>query len=901
MKFIGQYIQQFIARFRADVYLENISTSSETGVLVVDSDGKITKNTSISGGLASTVTVTNSTSSTNFPIVFHNESNGLLDNQNFEYNPAIATLSIFNINASGNITADNNLTSNGTLVLNNSSDDTVGFIANAYKLRGASGVGQNSDHIFDLRANSRDGAGNATIYSRFLSKIVSVTDGSEQGDIDLIVMADGTLTSGFLITGQDDGTVDATIGSGAASVTTVAGTLTMGSTATLDNNGNLLTNAATATAVALASETTDTTCFPTFATAATGNQALKTHSGFTFNSLTGALSATKFETPGVVECLGLIAGASGISSTSTNADPSGPVLNLTKNRNGASAVNNDEAGEIQFNGVNDAGTPETIAYAQILSSSAIVTDGDERGKLELKVANDGTLRNGITFLGTDTAQEVDVTIANGAASLTTIAGDLQINGNDIKDSGGNTIMSSNGSGDVTFGGTNIFLDGSNANLKFDSGSDIILGNDVNGGDGASNINYRDSGGTARIMLGPAGSDVVALSNRASNGTVQIRANTSTAGASGEVTVATFEDDKVTISNSLQVDDVNINGSRITLVGSTNDMCVIDCTTNGATTITTTDATAAQANLALIADGNIDFTGSAVSANTDSFNVISSTSSRPIFQIHNSTNDATGGTLDLFNKRNGVGVDGDVLGNIIFTGPNHDGSETITYSSIIGSILESNDTDEAGYLQIKVATSDGSTSASQNGITFTGHSSDNNVSVVIGYGSTSVTRIVGDISIDGSLIANKRRFDLPVDGAGNSNGDVIYIGTNDGSSGGSLLTAGKIYYYKANGAWEEAQADDVATSGPVLLGVALGTTPTTHGVLLRGTVDLSEDITGTEGLGMVLYLDDANAAAATVTQPADSGDIIRIIGYALSTSNTNKIWFNPDNTFVEYTT
>jgi len=108
------------------------------------------------------------------------------------------------------------------------------------------------------------------------------------------------------------------------------------------------------------------------------------------------------------------------------------VLNLTKNRNGASAVNNDEAGEIQFNGVNDAGTPETIAYAQILSSSAIVTDGDERGKLELKVANDGTLRNGITFLGTDTAQEVDVTIANGAASLTTIAGDLQINGNDIK-------------------------------------------------------------------------------------------------------------------------------------------------------------------------------------------------------------------------------------------------------------------------------------------------------------------------------------------------------------------------------------------------------------------------------------------------------------------------------------
>ncbi len=45
----------------------------------------------------------------------------------------------------------------------------------------------------------------------------------------------------------------------------------------------------------------------------------------------------------------------------------------------------------------------------------------------------------------------------------------------------------------------------------------------------------------------------------------------------------------------------------------------------------------------------------------------------------------------------------------------------------------------------------------------------------------------------------------------------------------------------------------------------------------------------------------NAAAATVTQPDSNGDIIRIIGYALTTGDTNKIWFNPDSTFVEYTT
>lgn len=145
--------------------------------------------------------------------------------------------------------------------------------------------------------------------------------------------------------------------------------------------------------------------------------------------------------------------------------------------------------------------------------------------------------------------------ASTATALTagdkTISGDLTVTGNDIKDSGGNSIISSNGSGVVTMAGGNIAVGGSNANLNMNSGSDIVLEADNNGGSNTSTIQYPDSGGTNRIILG-ADSDVAILSNRASNGTVQIRANTSTAGGSGEVTVATFEDDKVTISQDLDV-------------------------------------------------------------------------------------------------------------------------------------------------------------------------------------------------------------------------------------------------------------------------------------------------------------------------------------------------------------
>ena len=43
MKWIGQQIYDNISRFRNDVYLEGISTSTETNILVVDSNNKVSK------------------------------------------------------------------------------------------------------------------------------------------------------------------------------------------------------------------------------------------------------------------------------------------------------------------------------------------------------------------------------------------------------------------------------------------------------------------------------------------------------------------------------------------------------------------------------------------------------------------------------------------------------------------------------------------------------------------------------------------------------------------------------------------------------------------------------------------------------------------------------------------
>jgi len=72
---------------------------------------------------------------------------------------------------------------------------------------------------------------------------------------------------------------------------TITGTLTVTGTLTGNVTGNADT-ATTATNVTVADESTDTTCFPLFATAATGDLPLKSGTNLTFNSNTGDLNTS---------------------------------------------------------------------------------------------------------------------------------------------------------------------------------------------------------------------------------------------------------------------------------------------------------------------------------------------------------------------------------------------------------------------------------------------------------------------------------------------------------------------------------------------------------------------------------------------------------------------------------
>ena len=91
-------------------------------------------------------------------------------------------------------------------------------------------------------ASVDDGTPSAQDYGKIESVIADATSGQEAGNLNFYVPSyDGTLTQGLQLSGDTnaDGEVDVNIARGAASTTTISGTLTMGSTATINNSGVL--------------------------------------------------------------------------------------------------------------------------------------------------------------------------------------------------------------------------------------------------------------------------------------------------------------------------------------------------------------------------------------------------------------------------------------------------------------------------------------------------------------------------------------------------------------------------------------------------------------------------------------------------------------------------------------
>ena len=275
MKWIGQHIYDLISRFRGDVYLENISsgTIASGGNLGLDSNNKIVKATDSAPDaddstkgiveLATTAETTTGTDATRAVT-----PDGLKDGYQGSTNvttlgtisagawqgDAIASAYLdadtAHLSGSQSFTGTKSFLANTTNFFNDQADCPQIFVENAHsgtsagkivfvKDKGAAGAdGDDCGSIFFMGDNS---AQELTSFSKIIGEVGTAADTDEAGKLSFQVAASDGSTSSLrdtiVLTGHGtNNIVDASIGYGATSTTTVNGDLTVsGDTVTFES------------------------------------------------------------------------------------------------------------------------------------------------------------------------------------------------------------------------------------------------------------------------------------------------------------------------------------------------------------------------------------------------------------------------------------------------------------------------------------------------------------------------------------------------------------------------------------------------------------------------------------------------------------------------------------------
>ena len=238
MKYLGQHIQHFISRFKNDIFLEDISsgTIASGGNLGLDSNNKIVKATiSSTTDLTSDVTGilpvanggTGASSLTGNSVLIGNGTSAINPSPNFTFDGEDLLLESANLQKP-------------TFTLKNTNNSANPAIISFVKDKGAAGA--DDDNVGFITFTSDNDAQEQIVFGNIAASVSEARDGNEEGKIAIGVCAfqSGSGTdAGNVITGEANGDsiVDVTLGAGATGVTTIAGTLTIGSTAFVNNSG----------------------------------------------------------------------------------------------------------------------------------------------------------------------------------------------------------------------------------------------------------------------------------------------------------------------------------------------------------------------------------------------------------------------------------------------------------------------------------------------------------------------------------------------------------------------------------------------------------------------------------------------------------------------------------------
>jgi hypothetical protein len=121
-------------------------------------------------------------------------------------------------------------------------------------------------------------------------------------------------------------------------------------------------------------------------------------------------------------------------------------------------------------------------------------------------------------------------------------------------------------------------------------------------------------------------------------------------------------------------------------------------------------------------------------------------------------------------------------------------------------------------------------------------------------------------------------------------------------GAGTLTAGDLYFLHTDGTWYATDSDTPAYGGSQLLAISIGTSPSVHGMLIRGISRVaSGNVQGTPAVGKPIYVSEDHTAQFDFVAPSGNGDFVRVVGYCLAiTGGDILMLFNPSHDWVEVT-
>jgi len=570
----------------------------------------------------------------------------------------------------------------------------------------------------------------------------------------------------------------------------------------------------------------------------------------------------------------------------------------------------------QANNDND----ELITCAKITTGVEDATDGAEEGNYRIAIKNTSDVGPQLSFTLTGNGAHTDATIGYGTSSVTTLTGTLAMGSTQAMDNVGLLVVP--GQTNITSLGTLTALQVDNININgntitsstaadlvinvADGQSVVVEGLDIDDGvvTGASSI-------TSTAFVGALTGDVT--------GNASGTAATVTGAAQTAIT-------SVGTLTELQVDNININGDTIK----------------------------ADADLSITA------LGGDIEVNTNTFLIESTASQFPLVTIKNLVNNQKSGTLIMEKDRGAAGVAGDGVGSIQFNSKDA-GNNAQAYATIVASIADPTEGDEAGKLTLGVATDGGFPLV---GLTLEGEHDSQEIDVLIGLGSTSTTTIAGtltmgstpamdnvgllvvpgqtnitslgtltaldvdNININGNTIKSTAGTDLTITALAGQ--QVMIEGVSFDSN---LITACNITFDTnkgvTNGHWIHNENGSGTWTGDVSSAIPSGEESNPNGKLMylksdgrwyyadHASVAHAQAMLAMSvfnGLwlyrgnfshanfqgytpGLPVYMDNLGLTSQTAT--TTSGEFVRIIGYGISSAEEyGTIWFNPDSTFIE---